>query len=53
MITGSSILAGAELILHFAIDYAKGKGEITQNVDQALHFLCKLWYVAILMVGRF
>lgn len=43
--TGSVVVGIAEVIAHFAIDYAKGKGWLTFNQDQACHIVCKLcWY---------
>ena len=48
LITGSPVLAFAELILHFLIDRSKSMGDITRNVDQTLHFFCKFVYTLIL-----
>ena len=48
LITGFVILAVAELVLHFLIDYAKCEGWISFALDQTLHRTCKLVYVALL-----
>jgi hypothetical protein len=45
VITGSSILAAIELVLHWVIDWIKCEGKTTLNQDQALHVLCKVGYV--------
>ena len=46
LITGSSLFAAIELVLHWSIDAAKCSGKTHFNLDQALHFLCKVGYVA-------
>lgn len=44
LITGSAWLALAEMVIHYATDYAKCDGRITFNQDQAIHYGCKvLW----------
>ena len=48
IVTGFVTLALAELLLHFAIDFAKGEGWINFASDQLLHRLCKLAYVLLL-----
>ena len=48
LITGFVLLAIAELILHFLIDYAKCEGWISFSLDQTLHRSCKLLYVVLL-----
>ena len=45
------ILAFAELVLHSLIDYAKSEGWISFTVDQALHWSCKLLYVALIFLN--
>lgn len=47
IVTGSLLLAGAELIAHFVIDHAKCCSRISFNVDQALHIACKVVWVGI------
>lgn len=47
-ITGVFALALAELALHWIIDFAKSEGWTNFHVDQLLHLLCKLAYVALL-----
>ena len=49
VITGSSLCASLELCLHFIIDFTKCEKIINFNVDQALHLLCKVLYILILM----
>jgi len=41
-ITHSTGLGLAELAIHFAVDVAKCEGKITFNVDQAIHYGCKV-----------
>ena len=48
LVTGFAILAFVELVLHFLIDYAKSEGWISFTLDQTLHHLCKLIYVALI-----
>jgi hypothetical protein len=48
LVTGYVVLAFAELVLHSAIDYAKCEGWISFALDQTLHRICKLIYVALL-----
>jgi hypothetical protein len=44
LITGSALLAVAEVFSHAAIDYLKSDGTVSFNVDQALHIGCKaIW----------
>lgn len=46
VITGSLWFALAELVIHSVTDYAKCDGRISSNVDQAIHYACKvLWAV--------
>ncbi len=45
------MFALAEASLHWVIDFAKCDGKTTFNTDQALHYLCKLAYVAIIGAG--
>ncbi|HAY45204.1 MAG TPA: DUF3307 domain-containing protein [Gammaproteobacteria bacterium] len=48
--TGSITLGLAELSAHWLIDFAKGEGKFGFALDQFLHILCKLAWVAILFV---
>jgi hypothetical protein len=48
--TGSIALGLAELAAHWLIDFAKGEGRFGFALDQSLHILCKLAWVAILFV---
>lgn len=52
LITGMPILGVAEALAHAAIDDAKCAGRIGFNADQALHVLCKVLWVAILLAVR-
>lgn len=51
LVTGMVVLAFAELVLHFVIDYAKCEGWISFATDQILHQACKLLYVILLFSG--
>jgi hypothetical protein len=46
LITNNVYLAFAEFVIHFATDVAKCEGYISSDVDQAIHYACKiLWAV--------
>jgi uncharacterized protein DUF3307 len=47
LVTHSLFLASLELGAHWFIDWAKCEGRTNIHVDQALHILCKLWWVAL------
>lgn len=51
LITGSLWLGLAEFAVHFAIDRGKCSGLYGFNADQALHIVCKVAWVAVLMVA--
>ena len=55
VILGSLKLAWAlalfEFFAHWAIDRLKCEGRTNFNVDQALHYLCKALYVAVIFLG--
>ena len=51
LVTGYVVLAFAELVLHFLIDYAKCENWIGFSLDQTLHRLCKVLYVVLLFLG--
>lgn len=50
LVSGSVILAGIELILHWVIDFVKSCDKTSFTVDQILHYACKMVY-AILLVS--
>lgn len=52
LITGSAVLAVAEAIAHAAIDRGKGRGWYGMKTDQALHVLCKLAWIAAIVLQR-
>ena len=49
LVTGSASLGLAEFLLHWVIDYFKGRKKLSFNVDQFLHYGCKLVYAAIVV----
>ena len=54
--TGSVALGCGEFMVHCVIDYGKcggwfGQGARAFNIDQTLHVLCKMAWVAILYAG--
>jgi hypothetical protein len=49
LITQSVALGIIETILHFIIDDIKCMDGINLHIDQALHFICKILYIAILV----
>lgn len=38
----ATLVLSIETVLHFAIDFTKCEGKINLEVDQLLHFLCKV-----------
>ncbi|WP_442683270.1 DUF3307 domain-containing protein [Stenotrophomonas sp. JC08] len=53
VITGSLLLGALEVASHMLIDDRKCAGRISYNADQLLHVLCKLlWVAALLLWGR-
>lgn len=42
LITGNLLAASLEVLLHALIDFMKCENKINLNVDQALHFVCKI-----------
>ncbi|MBK8094437.1 MAG: DUF3307 domain-containing protein [Verrucomicrobiaceae bacterium] len=46
-VTGCFTLGCIEFLLHGVIDFIKCEGKTTFTQDQALHYTCKLAYVAI------
>lgn len=51
LVTGSITLALAEFTVHVLIDYGKCDGWYGFNVDQSLHFACKVLWVLMLKVA--
>ncbi len=51
IISGSVMIAVAELCLHWLIDFGKGEGGYDDATDQLLHLLCKVVYVIVLTAG--
>ncbi|MFZ4764229.1 MAG: DUF3307 domain-containing protein [Roseimicrobium sp.] len=49
IVTGHVAFAFAELILHFILDAAKCERWTSYHIDQLLHVMCKVGYVAILL----
>lgn len=49
LITGYPLLGIAEALLHGVIDYMKCDSVINLHVDQALHILCKVAWILILL----
>ncbi len=47
-LTGSSLIALLEALLHFYIDYLKCIGKFNLLVDQFLHIFCKLLWVFLI-----
>lgn len=53
LVTGNAWLALAEFVIHYATDVAKCEGYIDFNVDQAIHYGCKvLWAIIAWQVAR-
>ena len=48
LITGLWQLGAIETVLHAVIDHSKCEGRIGFHLDQGLHLVCKLAYVAFL-----
>ncbi len=51
LITGRSIFAVAELILHVLLDGAKCEHKTSFHTDQILHAVCKATYVILITIG--
>ncbi|MBZ9600750.1 DUF3307 domain-containing protein [Phyllobacterium chamaecytisi] len=51
LVTGSVIIAFAELVCHTVIDYAKCDGRLTYNQDQLLHVACKAVWLVLIVSG--
>ena len=51
LITTNVWLGLLEFVLHWLIDLAKNEHRTTLDQDQALHWLCKLGYVALIGFG--
>lgn len=48
LITGMWSLALIEFVVHWWTDDQKCRGELTFNQDQAIHILCKVFYVLVI-----
>lgn len=51
IITTSPILAVAEWVLHWVIDFLKAEKKINLHMDQTLHILCKIGYIVAIAKG--
>ena len=51
VVTGSVVLGSLETISHMMIDYFKSDRKISFHVDQALHVICKILWLAMLYWG--
>ncbi len=51
LVSGYAILAFAEFVLHWIIDWAKCEGRTSFAADQWLHVATKALYVGVLWVG--
>ena len=51
LITGSPVLAVAEWVLHWLIDFFKAENKINLHTDQILHLLCKVGYAVAIAKG--
>lgn len=51
LVTGSAVLAFAEVVAHAAIVFAKCDGRISYNLDQGLHVACKFAGAALQASG--
>jgi len=49
--TGSVLIGLVEFAVHFVIDAGKSKRFYGLHVDQAMHVLCKVAYVACISIG--
>lgn len=50
-LTGSVWMALAELVIHYATDWAKCAGKINFNTDQAIHYGCKILWSMLVVYG--
>ena len=49
LITGSTVLGLAELVIHWITDWAKCEGKIGLHTDQAIHIGCKVLWLILLI----
>jgi hypothetical protein len=49
--TGSFILAIAETVAHWLIDYGKMQGRYSFKVDQVLKIVCKVLWIVLMVKG--
>lgn len=47
VVTGSVPMALAELVIHLVTDISKCEGLIDSNIDQAIHYGCKLLWAGL------
>ena len=54
LVTGSYLLAGVELVMHWIIDDNKCRGHFGFGIDQGLHVMCKaFWALGVAMSVAF
>lgn len=51
IISGLAVLAIAEFVAHWLIDFAKSEGWTNFHVDQGLHIVCKGAFVVLIQQG--
>jgi hypothetical protein len=51
LISGQVVFAIAEIVFHFVLDFVKCERWTSYTADQVLHGLCKVAYVAAIMLG--
>ena len=50
-VKGAALIALAEFVLHWLLDYVKCEGMTGFNADQAAHYFCKVAYAVLLYAG--
>lgn len=53
LVTGSLVLATAELIAHFIIDELKNRNITNYEQDQLYHIFCKVWWISYIYYGGY
>ena len=51
LLTGVPLLGLAEMLAHFCIDYGKCRLRYSLALDQALHLLCKVVWLMIVLIA--
>ena len=51
VLTGVPLLGLAEMLAHFYIDYGKCRLRYSLALDQALHLLCKVVWLMMLLIA--